>query len=43
MSDYSLELAAERITEARTKRYFSAVMVSYNSGCYRSPVVASVR
>lgn len=39
MSDYSLELAAERITDARTKRYFSEVMISYNCGCYRSAVV----
>lgn len=39
MSDYSLELAAERITDARTKKYFSEVMVSYSSGCFRSAVV----
>jgi hypothetical protein len=39
MSDYSLEIAAERITDARTKKYFSEVMVSYSSGCYRSSVV----
>ena len=39
MSDYSLELAAERITDARTKKYFSEVMVSYSSGCFRSSVV----
>lgn len=39
MSDYSLELAAERITDARTKKYFSEVMVSYCAGCFRSSVV----
>ncbi|MEY3479819.1 MAG: hypothetical protein RIQ71_594 [Verrucomicrobiota bacterium] len=39
MSDYSLELAAERITDARTKKYFAEVMVSYSSGCFRSSVV----
>lgn len=39
MNDYSLELAAERISDARTRRYFSEVMQSYNSGCFRSSVV----
>ena len=39
MSDYSLELAAERITDARTKRYFSEVMTSYSCGCNRSAIV----
>lgn len=39
MSDYSLELAAERITDARTRRYFSEVMVSYSCGCHRSAIV----
>jgi hypothetical protein len=39
MSDYSLEVSAERITDARTKKYFSEVMVSYSSGCFRSSVV----
>jgi hypothetical protein len=39
MSDYSLEIASERITDARTKKYFAEVMVSYSSGCFRSSVV----
>lgn len=39
MSDYSLELASERIPDARTRRYFSEVMVSYSCGCYRSAIV----
>jgi hypothetical protein len=39
MSDYSLELAAEHITDARTRRYFSEVMISYSCGCFRSSVV----
>jgi hypothetical protein len=31
VSDYSIELAAERISDARTRKYFSEVMVSYGS------------
>lgn len=39
MSDYSLELAAERIFDARTKRFFAEVLGSYSAGYYRSAVV----
>jgi hypothetical protein len=31
VSDYSIELAAERISDARTRKYFFEVMVSYGS------------
>ena len=39
MADFSIELSADRIVDARTKRYFSEVMLSYNTGCFRSAVV----
>jgi hypothetical protein len=39
MSDYSIELAAERIVDPRTKRYFAEVYGCYSSGHYRSAVV----
>jgi hypothetical protein len=39
MSDYSIELAAERIVDPRTKRYFAEVYGCYASGHYRSAVV----
>lgn len=39
MSDFSIELSAERIVDARTKKYFSEVLLSYNNGCFRSAVV----
>lgn len=39
MSDYSIELAAERIVDPRTKRYFAEVYGCYTSGHYRSAVV----
>ena len=39
MSDYSIELAAERIVDARTKRYFGEVYGCYTTGHYRSSVV----
>lgn len=39
MSDYSIELAAERIVDPRTKRYFAEVYGNYMIGHYRSAVV----
>jgi hypothetical protein len=39
MSDYSIELAAERIVDPRTKRYFAEVYGNYAIGHYRSAVV----
>src|SRR6266571_5138309 len=39
MSDFSIELTAERIVDARTKKYFSEVLLSYGNGCFRSAVV----
>ncbi len=39
MSDFSIELAAERIVDARTRKYFSEVLSSYSNRCYRSAVV----
>ena len=39
MSDYSIELAAERIVDPRTKRYFAEVYGNYTIGHYRSAVV----
>lgn len=39
MSDYSIELSAERIVDARTKRYFAEVHGCYNAGHFRSAVV----
>lgn len=39
MSDYSIELAAERIVDPRTKRYFAEVYGNYTTGHYRSAVV----
>jgi hypothetical protein len=39
MSDYSIELAAERIVDPRTKRYFAEVYGCYTTGHYRSAVV----
>ena len=39
MSDYSIELAAERIVDSRTKRYFTEVYGCYTAGHYRSAVV----
>jgi hypothetical protein len=39
MSDFSIELSSERITDSRTKKYFSEVILCYNTGCYRSSVV----
>jgi hypothetical protein len=39
MSDYSIELSAERIIDSRTKRYFTEVHGCYSAGYYRSSVV----
>lgn len=39
MSDYSIELAVERIVDPRTKRYFGEVYGCYTTGHYRSAVV----
>ena len=39
MSDYSIELAAERIVDPRTKRYFAEVYGCYSAGHFRSAVV----
>ena len=39
MTDFSIELSAERIVDARTRRYFSEVVTSYNNNCFRSAVV----
>ncbi len=39
MSDYSIEMAAERIVDPKTKRYFSEVYGCYTAGHYRSAVV----
>jgi hypothetical protein len=39
MSDYSIEISAERIVDSRTKRYFAEVYGCYSAGYYRSAVV----
>ena len=39
MSDFSLEMAAKRIIDARTRRYFREVLGCYDGGFYRSAVV----
>jgi hypothetical protein len=39
MSDFSIELAAEEIVDARTRSYFSEVLSSFINGHYRSAVV----
>lgn len=39
MSDFSIELAAEQIVDARTKAYFTEVLSSYINGHYRSAAV----
>lgn len=39
MMDYSIEIAAERIVDLRSKRYFSEVHGCYSAGYYRSAVV----
>jgi hypothetical protein len=39
MSDYSIELASERIVDSKSKRYFAEVYGCYSSGYYRSAVV----
>lgn len=39
MSDFSIEMAAERIVDSRTRRYFEEVSGSYSAGHYRSAVV----
>jgi hypothetical protein len=39
MTDFSIELAAERIVDSRTKEYFKEVQRSYAVGNYRSTVV----
>jgi len=39
MSDYSIELSAEKIVDSRTKRYFAEVHGCYSAGYYRSAVV----
>lgn len=40
MSDFSLDLAAEKIYQPQTKEYFKEVLSSYNNGNYRSVVVS---
>jgi hypothetical protein len=39
MIDFSIELAAERIVDYRTRKYFSEVFGTYSAGYYRSAVV----
>jgi hypothetical protein len=39
MSDFSIELSAERIVDSRTRRFFSEVYGCYAAGYYRSSVV----
>jgi hypothetical protein len=39
MSDYSIELASERIVDSKIKRYFAEVYGCYSAGYYRSAVV----
>lgn len=39
MADFSIELAAKRITDARTKSYFGEVQSCYANGNYRSAIV----
>jgi hypothetical protein len=39
MADFSIELAAERVVDARTRAYFKEVQRSYAVGNYRSTVV----
>jgi len=39
MSDYSIEVSAEKIVDSRTKRYFAEVHGCYSAGYYRSAVV----
>jgi hypothetical protein len=39
MAGFSIDLAAERIFDARTRSYFEEVTKSYSNGCYRSSLV----
>jgi hypothetical protein len=39
MSDFSIEMTAEKIIDARTRKYFDEVLQCYNTGCFRSAVV----
>jgi hypothetical protein len=39
MHDFSIEMAAERIPDARTRDYFGEVFVSYTTGNFRSATV----
>ena len=39
MADFSIDMASERIVDARTKRYFKEVSGCYAAGHYRSAVV----
>src|SRR5947209_14202956 len=39
MADFSIDAAQERITDARTRRYFAEVYSSYANSNYRSAVV----
>jgi hypothetical protein len=39
VSEFSIELASERIVDAHTKEYFKEVQQSYSAGNYRSAVV----
>lgn len=39
MSNFSIELAADKIYDSRTKEYFQEVLSSYTNGNYRSAVV----
>ncbi len=39
MENFSIELAADKISEPRTREYFQEVLNSYTSSNYRSAVV----
>lgn len=39
MSDFSIELAAERIVDVRSRKHFDEVQRCYNTKCYRAAVV----
>ncbi|WP_426236525.1 hypothetical protein [Pararhizobium sp. DWP1-1-3] len=39
MTTFSIDLAADRIVDARTRSYFDEVSRSYANGCYRSSLV----
>ncbi len=39
MSDFSIEMASDKIIDARSRKYFEEVLQSCNTGCFRSAVV----